>query len=174
MTEVKTPEVATEDAAGQEPVTVIQTPISVEYRFTAGVASSKFLRNVAQGKLVGQRCPRCHKVYVPPRGSCPTCGVPTQEEVELSNRGTVTTFCVVNVPFSAHVIEMPYVAATILLDGADIGFQHLVQEIPAAEVRVGLRVEAVWKDPAEWGPTMESIKHFRPSGEPDAILPQAG
>jgi uncharacterized OB-fold protein len=149
-------------------VTSIVTPVSIDYRYTAGQATSRFLREVARGKLVGQRCPNCKKVYVPPRGACPTCGVPTQEQVELPDRGIVTTFCVVNVPFTGHVIEMPYVAAHILLDGADIAFQHLLQEIPADQVRVGMRVEAVWAPKEEWGPTMESIRHWRPTGEPDA------
>jgi hypothetical protein len=26
----------------------------------------------------------------------------------------------------------------------------------------------VWVDPEDWGPTMASVKYFRPSGEPDA------
>jgi len=151
-----------------EPVTTIETPIRLEYCYTAGLATSRFLRGVAEGRLLGQRCPRCRKVYIPPRGSCPTCGVPTEEEVELSDRGIVTTFCVVNVPFVGHIIEMPYVAASVLLDGADIAFQHLVQEIPADQVRMGMRVEAVWVPPPERGPTLESIRYFRPTGEPDA------
>ena len=144
------------------PVKSIQTPIALEYSYTPGLASSRFLRAVATGKLVGQRCPVCRKVYIPPRGSCPTDGVPTEEEVELPDRGVVTTFCIVNVPFAGHAIEMPYVAASILLDGADIAFQHLVQEIPAAEVRIGMRVQAVWKPREQWGPSLENIRHFRP------------
>mgnify|MGYP003348933161 CR=1 FL=1 len=43
----------------------------------------------------------------------------------------------------------------------------VLQEIPADEVRMGLRVEAVWVDPAELGPTLASVKYFRPTGEPD-------
>lgn len=145
-----------------EPVKSIQTPIALEYSYTPGLAPSRFLRGVAEGKLIGQRCPVCRKVYIPPRGSCPTDGVPTEEEVELPDRGVVTTFCIVNVPFAGHAIEMPYVAASILLDGADISFQHLVREIPAAEVRIGMRVQAVWKAREEWGPSLENIRHFRP------------
>ena len=59
-------------------------------------------------------------------------------------------------------------SATILLDGADIGLFHLVQEVDAAKVHMGMRVEAVWAPPEERKPTLESILHFRPSGEPDA------
>jgi uncharacterized protein len=145
------------------PVTSIRTPIALDYRYTPGLATSRFLRAVAEGRLIGQRCPACGKVYVPPRGSCPTDGVPTGEEVALADRGVVTTFCVVNVPFAGHAIEMPYVAASVLLDGADIAFQHLLREIPAEQVRTGMRVEAVWRPRAEWGPSLESISHFRPA-----------
>ena len=151
-----------------EPVTIIDTPIELRYRFTAGKAQSRFLRGVQQGKLLGQRCPQCKKVYVSPRGACAACGVPTEEEVEVSDKGTVTTFCVVNVPFYDQKMEIPYVSATILLDGADIGLMHLIQECPAEDVHMGMRVEAVWKPPEERTPSLESISHFRPTGEPDA------
>ena len=30
-----------------------------------------------------------------------------------------------------------------------------------------MRVEAVWVDDADLGPNLESIKYFRPTGEPD-------
>jgi uncharacterized OB-fold protein len=151
-----------------EPVRSIRTPIHLEYRFMPGRASSRFLRGVQEGRLLGQRCPRCKKVYIPPRGACAACGVPTEGDVEIADRGTVTTFCVVNVPFYGQKIELPYVSATILLDGADIGLFHLIQEVEAEKVHMGMRVEAVWAPPEERRPTLESILHFRPSGEPDA------
>lgn len=150
------------------PVVGIGAPIRLEYDYTPGEASSRYLRSIAEGRIVGQRCPSCEKVYVPPRGSCPTCAIPTTDEVELSHKGTVTTFCVVNLPFYKE-IEPPYVAASILLDGADIALFHLIQEVPEGqEVTMGMRVEAVWVEPDELRPTLESIKYFRPTGEPDA------
>ncbi len=150
------------------PVTTLATPIRIDYEFTAGLAQSRFLTGLSQGKFLGQRCPKCEQVYVPPRGSCPTDGVALQEEVELGNSGIVTTYCVVNVAFAGQSIEIPYICAQILLDRANIAFMGLVQELPAAEIRMGMRVEAVWKDPSEWGPSLESVKYFRPTGEPDA------
>ena len=144
-------------------VTGIVVPIQLSYRYTPGLAASRFLRHIAEGNYVGQRCPSCKKVYVPPRGSCPTCGVPTDEEVELKQTGTITAFCIVNIPFAGQAVECPYVSATIQLDGADIGFYHLIQEIPADQIRIGMRVEAVWKPREEWGPTTESIAYFKPA-----------
>ena len=129
---------------------------------------SLFYTSLSEGKLVGQRCPTCGKVYIPPRSACPADGTPTAEEVELPDTGTVTTFCIVNVPFLGQRITPPYVSAYILLDGADIAFLHLILDIPADEVRMGMRVKAVWKPRDEWGTTIENIDHFAPTGEPDA------
>lgn len=154
--------------AGVEPVRVVGTPARLDYTFTAGAATTRFLRGVATKRILGERCGVCGKVYVPPRGSCPTDGVPTAEQVELPHTGVVTTFCVVNLQFYGQAMEVPYVCATVLLDGADIGLFGLVQEIPFDEVRMGLRVEAVWVDDDELAPTFTSVRWWRPTGEPDA------
>lgn len=151
-----------------EPVRNVRTPAALEYQFTAGAATSRFLRGIARKKLLGERCPVCHKVYVPPRGACPSHGVPTSEQVELAHAGTIVSFCVVNVQFYGSAMEIPYVTANIQLDGADLPLMHLIQECPASDVHIGMRVEAVWKPDDELAPTLESIKWFRPTGEPDA------
>ena len=148
-----------------EPVTMITTPVHLRVDHTVSPGEDVYLRGLAEGRVIGQRCPLCAKVYVPPRGACPTCGVPTGENVELPDRGTVTTFCVVNVPFLGQRISPPYVAAYVLLDGADIAFLHLVLGCAPEEVRMGMRVRAVWRPDAAWG---KNIDHYEPSGEPDA------
>jgi hypothetical protein len=167
MTEVTLPE----RLRGVEPVRSVRTPAALDFVYTAGEATSRFLRGVAEGKILGERCPECGKVYVPPRGACPSDGVPTRDQVELSNRGTVVSFCVVNLQFYGQAMEIPYVSANIQLDGADLPIMHLIQECPADEVHIGMRVEAVWRPDDEIGPTLESIRWFRPTGEPDAEVP---
>jgi uncharacterized OB-fold protein len=151
-----------------EPVAMITTPVRLHYEHTASAGESRFLRGLADGRLLGERCPACGKVYIPPRGSCPTDGIPTTDEVELPDIGTVTTFCVVNVPYPGQRVAPPYVAAAVLIDGADIPFQHLILGCAASEVRMGMRVRAVWRPRDEWGTTPENIDHFRPADEPDA------
>ena len=151
-----------------DPVTGVITPVELDYVYAASPEESAFYRGLAEGKLLGQRCPTCHKVYIPPRSACPTDGSPTTDEVELPETGTITTFCIVNVPFLGQKITPPYVSAYILLDGADIAFLHLILDVPAEEVHMGMRVKAVWKPREEWGTTIENISHFSPTGEPDA------
>jgi len=143
------------------------TPVRLHYEHTASPGESAYLRGLAEGRLVGQRCGVCGQVYIPPRGTCPADGVPMAEDVELPDTGTVTTFCVVNVGYPGQRVTPPYVAAAVLLDGADIAFQHLILGCDTSEVRMGMRVRAVWKPPEERG-TTGAISHFAPTGEPDA------
>ncbi len=153
-----------------EPLTVMRSPLKLEYTYTAGQTSSRVLRGFAEGRILARRCPECQKVYVPSRVNCPICTSMMTEEVELPHTGTITKFCIVNLPFAARNIDIPYVSASVLLDGADVPIFHLIQEIPYDQIRIGMRVEAVWEEPADRIPGMESIKHFRPTGEPDVEI----
>ena len=152
----------------RDPVTMLVTPTAIEIQHTASLPESAFLRGLEEGKLLGARTGKDGKVYFPPREADPATGQPTTEFVELPDKGTVTTFAIINIPFAGQRIKPPYVAAYLLLDGADIPFLHLITEIEASEVRMGMRVEAVWKPREEWGHGIDNIDHFRPTGEPDA------
>ena len=121
-----------------------------------------------EGKLLGARTGEDGKVYFPPREADPATGKPLDRVRRTARQGHVTTFAIINIPFAGQRIKPPYVAAYVLLDGADIPFLHLVSEIDAADVRMGMRVEAVWKPREEWGLGIDNIEYFRPTGEPDA------
>ncbi len=149
------------------PIKSIKSPIRFEYDVDAGRDKSRFLRACIEGRLIGGRCPKCTRVYTPPRG-CPTCGVETGEEVAIEDHGIVTTFCIVNVPFEGQTMKLPYVYASIVLEGADVPIFHLVDGIEPSDVRMGLRVRAQWKPVEARTHSLESIRSFVPTGEPDA------
>ena len=152
----------------RDPVTMLVVPTSIAIEHTASAPESIYLRALQQGVLLGARSGDTGKVYFPPREADPATGRELDQFVELPDSGTVTTFAIINIPFPGQRIKPPYVAAYILLDGADIPFLHLVTDIDAADVRMGMRVRAVWKPREEWGLGIDNIEHFRPTGEPDA------
>lgn len=152
----------------RDPVTMIVVPESLSVQHTASAPESIYLRALQQGVLLGARSGEEGKVYFPPREADPATGRELDHYLELPDTGTVTTFAIINIPFAGQRIQPPYVAAYILLDGADIPFLHLVTGIDAADVRMGMRVKAVWKPREEWGLGIDNIEHFKPSGEPDA------
>lgn len=158
----------------QADITGIKAPVYLKYRFTAGSAPARFLGRLKEGILTGQRCPRCRNVYIPARGSCPACGVPTEEEVVLSDKGTVQSFTIVSIPIPGNPIDPPYIVANIVPDGANISFIHLLSECVNEEVHIGQRVQALWKPEAEWGYAMDNILYFRPLDEPDVPVDRIG
>ncbi len=159
-------------ATFDRPVTRIVSPTHLEYTVSAAAPLARFLRGIVEKRLIAEACPECEKVFVPPRGSCPTCAVPTEDPRDLADTGTVTTFCIVDFPFPGQVLEPPYATACILLDGADLPIFHLVGGVAAADVRMGMRVRAEWVDDEDLAPTMESIRYFVPTGEPDVPFEQ--
>ena len=153
--------------ADEQPVTGITVPISLEFRQTAGEATSRYLAGLGEGKIIAGRAPHSTDVYAGSRGTDPKTGEPTSIEVEVSDTGCVTTFCVVNVPgLSDLAPEIPYVSAQILLDGADNTFFGLIRGCAVEDVHMGMRVKAKWADELE--PDHTSIEWFEPTGEPDA------
>ena len=156
--------------ADAEPVTRVTIPARLDYTYSPGGAQSRFLTALTHRQLIGERCPKCTRVYIPPRGVCPTCGRTTDEQVDLPETGTVTMFCIVNIAAKGLDIEIPYCYAYVLLDGAHVGLHARIGGIPHDQVHVGQRVQVVWNDLGllQDKPSLAAISHFTPTGEPDA------
>ncbi|MCA9572850.1 MAG: Zn-ribbon domain-containing OB-fold protein [Myxococcales bacterium] len=150
------------------PVTRFRAPVRLDYTVHAGAITGAFLQHVLEGRLVGRRCARCGQVYIPQRSICPTCAVPTTDEVEVGPNGTVHTFSVVRFPFEGQRLEPPYACAHVHLDGADSPLLHIVGNLDVDQVRRGLRVRPVWSD--EQVPSLARVLYFEPSGEPDVAV----
>ena len=164
-----------ERIAGVEQVRSVRTPVCLQYDYIPGKAAQAYLEAFGEKRILGQRSPVDGAVFVPPRGIDPRYGVATTEYVDLPDRGHIGSFCVTQVPIPGRDdLELPYISAWIFLDGADVGFLGLVGECDTADCRIGMRVEAVWKDDSEIGKTAENIKWWRPTGEPDIPFEAAG
>jgi len=154
----------------KDPVTYIETTVRLPYHYVAGDYRARYLRALKDKRILGSRCSKTGKVFVAPLMNSPESFAPCDEIVEVADRGVVTTFCIVNIPVIGRALEIPYVAASVALDGADVSIFSLVQECKAEDARMGMRVEAVWKPDGEREGSHEDILYFRPTGEPDAPL----
>jgi len=149
------------------PLQYITTPVRLEYDYSAGVAATRFLRGLAQKKILGARCGPGSPVLVPPRGADPRTSELAQEMVEVSDTGTVVTYSVIRVPSENIKFELPYVCISVLLDGAGVPMFHVLQNCPLDQVRIGMRVRAKWVPDEKLVPGIASIEYFEPIDEPD-------
>jgi uncharacterized OB-fold protein len=156
------------DEPPKEPVKYIDAEVRLPYHYVAGDYRAHYLRALKDKRILGSRDSQTGKVFVMPVVASPESFAPCDELVRVPDRGIVTTFCVVNIPVIGRSLEIPYVAASVALDGADISIFALIQECKAEDVRMGMRVAAVWKPDGERQGDHEDIAYFRPTGEPDA------
>ena len=143
---------------------------------------NRFADGLLEGRIIGAKCPACGRVFVPSKGYCSLCVVPTTEadEVELPDTGILTGFTIITpVNYYGQTKTEPFVFASVRLDGADsvLGGNDITG-VTHAELRPGMRVKAVWKPREErtvegmsnrgWGGLTDVITSFEATGEPDA------
>jgi hypothetical protein len=141
-----------------------------EYKWDCGIAYSKFLKGLKEGKVYGRKCYSCGRVLVPPRMFCERCYDYTHEWVLLKDEGEILTFSVSFVNTDATRREKPEVPAVIRLDGAseNIGILHKLGEVGETleevlkNVSIGMRVKAVWKPDKEREGSITDILYFKP------------
>ncbi len=136
----------------------------LRYAWDTGIAVSRFLAGLKNGQLIGRRCRRCGRVLVPPRMFCEECFRPTDEWVYLQDTGTVNTYSISYIRWDASRVEEPSIPAVIEIDGASpgMGILHLLGEVRPDDVRVGMKVQAVWKPPRQRTGSILDIRYFRP------------
>jgi len=143
----------------------IEEVAHMPYRWALGLDGSKFFNEIKDREvLLGIRCPKCKKVYVPPRQVCGPCFVKMDELVELGIQGIVEAVTVVNFPFidpdTGERRPVPYIYGYIKLDRADNLFSHIIKTRTGVSVKVGDRVKAIFA--GEKKGRIQDISHFEP------------
>jgi uncharacterized OB-fold protein len=134
------------------------------FNYAVGLHGSKFFQELRDHKrIVGIKCAKCRKVYVPPRRVCGECFAEMTEFVEVGPKGKIGTFTILRYAFidpeTGKQKPVPYGYGFIKLDGADTLFQHYIDIEDESKVRIGARVEPVFAD--ERKGTIKDILSFR-------------
>ncbi len=140
---------------------------NAQYAWDAGPAIGRYLRELKAGRLIGVCCNKCHRTVIPPRVFCEWCFRPMDDWILLPDTGTVNTFSLCYVTWDMQYLTEPQIPAVIDIDGTrpPVGIMHLLGDIDPKAVKIGMRVQAVWKPPEERTGSILDIKHFKPAGE---------
>ena len=154
----------TEKLEGMD-VWVYHGQIYIPNTYSAGAVGSRFLIELRDNKkIMGTRCPTCNLVYVPARSACRDCFGELSEWVEVSQKGTLLTYTVTYQSNPIQPVEVPIAYGIVQLDGADTGLVHMLGEVDPAQLKVGMKVKAVFKVKKERVASMLDIKYFKPVG----------
>ena len=155
--------------AGKVPY--VEDKPDARYRFSVGIAMSRFLEELKKGKIIGIKCIHCGRVYVPPRTFCSYCFKPTSKWVYVKDTGIVNTAVVSYIAADRGRMDKPLVVAVIELDGASpgMGILHKLGNVDPEDVTsrriFGRRVRAVWKPEEERTGSITDILYFEPVEE---------
>jgi uncharacterized protein len=141
--------------------------LSGEYGWDTGVAIAKYLEGLKNGVIYGAYCATCRKMLVPPRSVCEECFHPTTHFVPLKDTGTVMTFSLCYVTWDVKRIQNPEIPAVIEIDGASPqhGILHKLGGVSPDDVKIGMRVKAVWKAKKDRMGAITDIDYFSPKKE---------
>jgi len=145
----------------------IHDQMSGEFSWDTGVAIGKYLAGLKDGAILGSHCGHCRKTVVPPRTICEWCFRPMDRFVPLKDTGTVNTFSLCYITWDVRRIKDPETPAVIEIDGASPlhGIMHKLGEVDPQEIKIGMRVKAVWKPAEERQGAITDILHFKPFEE---------
>ena len=138
-----------------------------KYAWSAGRAMSRFLAELKSGRFIGRRCNSCGRVLFPPRMFCEECYRPTDAWVPLKDTGAIETYSVSYLDTDARRIDEPILVGVVSLDGASpgMGLMHYFGEMTKDDIRIGMRVKAVWRPPEQRVGSVLDVAYFRPLRE---------
>jgi len=124
----------------------IRDIIKINYKYSLGGQSKFFLELMNNKKILGTKCTKCGKIWMPPRINCSDCYVPA-EWVELKPTGTIEVSTIVWYTTSAFIKNIPYGTAYIRLDGADTALLQGIfsENLVPSKIKKGKRVKAVFQ-----------------------------
>jgi uncharacterized OB-fold protein len=155
----------------------------LRYSWDNGMALTTYLDGFKQGKIRGSRCRKCGRMMIPARAFCEVCNLKdVVDYYDLPDTGTVRTFTLSRVNWDSSMLPggKINIFAVIEIDGAgeDMGLCHMLSEVKPKDVKIGMRVKAVWKAAKDREGTVIDCKYFRPlkkgekaTGKPVRIKP---
>ena len=80
----------------KEGIKYVDANVHLPYHYVAGDYKARYLRALKDKKILGSKCSKTGKVFVPPVVNSPESFAPADELVEVADRGVITTFCIVD------------------------------------------------------------------------------
>ncbi len=159
--------------APEEPVTMMDYDASITYRTPVPRNAIRAEQATAEGRFLGLQCPSCGRTYIGGKGCCPVDSIEltADHEVDLPQTGVLTNYTIITpIQYPGQTETEPFARVHVLLDGTDVVMPYqAVIEVPNDQVRIGMRVAAVWASDAEktTAGSAENLVGWMPTGEPD-------
>lgn len=142
--------------------------LRAEFNFWVGLYMDKFYDALESKKLIGNKCPECGMIFVPPRKVCGKCRItiPIEENwVDLPDTGTLVNYTLtpykVNERGSRSSKKLQQIGM-VQIDGSDTTIIYKLLDIEPEEIKTGMKVKIEWNSKTKGDPS--DIKGFMKAG----------
>ncbi len=133
-----------------------------DYIYTAGIAGERFylaLRD--EGKLLATRCEECEITFMPPRIYCDQCFAELTKYIEVPSTGEIGSYTLTYYDRNGDLLPEPMALAFIKIDKTNGGLIHRVDEIKPSSLKIGTKVQAVFKEKSKRKGALTDITYFK-------------
>jgi hypothetical protein len=142
--------------------------LRAEFNFWVGLYMDKFYDALENKKIIGNKCPECGMVFVPPRKVCGKCRIslPLEENwVDLPDIGTLVNYTLT--PYKVNErgrrsSKKLQKIGLVQIDGADTAIIYKLLDMEEDEIKIGMKLKIKWKDKTKGDPS--DIKGFIKAG----------
>ncbi|MGQ4873311.1 MAG: Zn-ribbon domain-containing OB-fold protein [Promethearchaeia archaeon] len=138
--------------------------VRAEFNFWVGKYTDKFYDGLEQKKIIGNKCPKCGNVFVPPRKFCGKCNelIPLEDNlVDLPDTGTLINFTAtpykVNDRGHRNVKKLQPIGM-VQIDGSNTAIVYRLLNMNLDEIKTGMKVKIEWNSKTKGDPS--DIKGF--------------
>ncbi|MFX1316825.1 MAG: Zn-ribbon domain-containing OB-fold protein [Promethearchaeota archaeon] len=138
--------------------------IRAEFAFWVGQYMDKFYEALENKKFIGNKCPKCGDVFVPPRKICGKCKITIsldQNWIDLPETGTLLNYTVTYYKVNDRTtrkVKNPQIIGMIQIDGSNTGIIYRLLNVDPDEIEVGMKVRVVWEEKTKGDPS--DVKGF--------------
>jgi len=97
----------------------------------------QFYKFLQQGKLMAGICQKCKKVHLPPRPFCDNCGSQEFSWLNISGKGKLVTYTIINVAPQQFQSMTPYAVGIVELAGG-LKIPGMIQEVTQEQLKIGM------------------------------------
>jgi uncharacterized OB-fold protein len=99
----------------------------------------QFYKYLEQGKLLAGKCVKCGKLHLPPRPLCDNCFGQQFEWVEVSGKGKLLTYTVINIAPQQFQEMAPYAVGIMQLENG-LKIPGMIQGVAQEQLRIGMEL----------------------------------
>ena len=138
--------------------------VRAEYTFWVGRYMDKFFDAFENKKIIGNKCPKCMDVFVPPRKICGKCNekIPLEQNwVDLPETGILRNYTITHYKINDRTnrkVKKPQIIGMIQIDGSNTAIVYRLIDIEIDDIKIGMKLKVKWEEIPKGNPS--DIKGF--------------